>query len=182
MSDLFSHAEPDRIRNATNAMRGTAADDAATGAPEATTAMVVVPAARERAWEGFTDNVHLWWPAENTHFGAPTHAELTETSMGEENDAGDEHEWACVVRTDQQREIELSWTLGWDKSSPSRVRVTFDDNSLDGSAVGTKVTVVHDDWGSGPEGEKQAKAFNGWSSALSSYARFMGSDPSGGKH
>ncbi len=179
MTDLFSHGEPDRIRDATNAKSGTADDSCA---PEATTAMVIVPAARERAWEGFTDYIHLWWPAEQTHFQESTHVELTNTAMGEESESGDEHEWARVVRIEQEREIELSWTLGWEILSPSRVRVTFEDESRESASLGTKVTVVHDNWGSGPEGEKQAKAFNGWSSALSSYARFMGSDLSGKNH
>ncbi len=175
MSDLFSHAVPDRIRDAAKASRGRRQDGTGSQPPEERRATGRVAPAREQAWEGFTEYIHLWWPAEHTRFGQGTHVELTSATLSEESDAGDHYEWARVASIEPRESIELDWTLGWETSSPSRVRISFEDD-----AVGTRITVIHDGWLSGPDGIEQSRAFNGWTDALDSYSRFMGTAASGG--
>ncbi|NJC21272.1 uncharacterized protein YndB with AHSA1/START domain [Arthrobacter pigmenti] len=155
MSDLFSHADP-----------LPPADDSA---PAARTVAVHVPAEIERAWAGFTEYIHLWWPAAYSGYGEGTHVAFEDGLLLEENEEGTQQVWARIRETDPPRMLELSWVLAGDPTQPTRVSVQLE--SID---EGTTVTLVHDGWASGSGGSLQYEKYSDWQAILAQYRRFMG--------
>ncbi|GAB3535867.1 hypothetical protein GCM10027403_14670 [Arthrobacter tecti] len=155
MSDLFSHADPLPLADGS--------------APAARSVAVHVPAAIESAWTGFTEYIHLWWPAGYTGSGEGTHVAFEGGLLLEENEEGTQQVWARIRETDPPRMLELSWVLAWDPTQPTRVNVQFESND-----VGTTVRLVHDGWASGSGGSLQYEKYSDWPAILGQYRRFMG--------
>lgn len=157
MDSLFSHGDA-----------GSAA--AASGPPPATlSADVTVPRNPGDSFAGFTDGIHLWWPAEETRFGEGTHPEFTGGELFEEDASGNSALWAALLESPSDGVLELAWHHQGNPAISSHVTVSF---APDGA--GTQVSVVHDGWAEGELGHEQFAAAPDWPVVLASYRRFMG--------
>ncbi|GAA3700005.1 hypothetical protein GCM10022377_11430 [Zhihengliuella alba] len=166
MTGLFSHApqEPD--------------DETAGTAPlPARTAAVRVPVDAEHAFEGFTEYIHLWWPADrHSRLGAGSHFSLDRDGLQEENDAGEAHAWAELVRAEPPGLLELRLLHLHEQAPPSHLALRFvDAGGVDAGDAGTEVRLEHGGWAAGRAGEAQYAASGYWSDVLDAYGRFMGS-------
>ncbi|WP_323960276.1 hypothetical protein GC088_02180 [Arthrobacter sp. JZ12] len=156
MDSIFSHAEH-------------SIDRTETALPKVISSEVVVPHSAAHAFAGFTDGIHLWWPAEQTKFGEGTHPEFTGGELFEEDPEGRTALWATLVPTEDDSVLTLTWHLDGKPHSSTRVTVSFTSES-----AGTRVRVVHDSWSAGTAGQEQFAAAPDWDQALQRYQRFMG--------
>ncbi|GAB3755599.1 hypothetical protein GCM10027591_04680 [Zhihengliuella somnathii] len=153
---LFSHAQP-------------SSPAATTESVEPIYQQVDVPVDTDRAFEGFTEYIHLWWPAEiHSKFGPGTHVSLDAEGLGEESESGEHYLWAALQHAEAGAHLELRFTEGFEHLAPSRVRVSFT-----ATVDGARIDVVHD-WFDSAEGRAQRERYGFWSRALHRYARFMG--------
>ncbi|MBG6085211.1 SRPBCC family protein [Zhihengliuella flava] len=156
MSSLFSHAEP-------------APNVGSSPSQVALSHQAEVPVATDRAFEGFTDYIHLWWPAEVYSKGGPgTHISLDADGLNEELDDGQVFVAAELLEAVSGEYLELRVTDGFEHLAPSRLRVTFT-----ATVTGTRVQLVHDGFDAAHGGEQRAY-YGYWAPALRRYARFMG--------
>ncbi|WP_026554142.1 SRPBCC domain-containing protein [Arthrobacter sp. 35W] len=161
MSSLFSHAVPAPEENGP--------------VPAPRRAAVAVPCDAADAFEGFTENIHLWWPMEEISVtGHGSHVGFENGQLVEESDRGQEHLWAMVKGWESAQWIELAWQLEGDPLNPTLVKVSFDP----AEGGGTAVELVQDGWKSGQAGIDQYAQYCDWPLILARYARFMGAAPS----
>lgn len=157
MSELFSHATP------------TSATES--GPLEPLSVDVTVGVGQREAFDGFTDNMHLWWPlSEFSTFGLKSHVGFEDGVLLEESPDGEQGLWATVQRWFPPSSLELSWHQGGNPLHPTRVRVGFD--ALTDSA--TAIHLTQDNWPSGVEGRKARERYRDWAGILGGYVRFMG--------
>lgn len=181
MSNLFSHAELGQQEHGSTL-------PAAEGDQDVLAAVVEVPVAMDQAWEGFTEYIHLWWPAEFTTSGPGTHVEVAAESVGEESEGGERQDWARITAAEPPRRLELAWTRGRDPLTPARVVIDFADMGTGGAVMpeagGTRVSVTEEEAGRAtatdmaihyPGHAPQPGQAPGWRVVLERYARFMGS-------
>ncbi|WP_369046521.1 SRPBCC domain-containing protein [Sinomonas sp. P10A9] len=158
MDPLFSHASQ------------TDGDKPAQGdAPPSRVYRLALPVPRDIVYNAFVGDLHLWWPAAYTGFGAGTHAFLEEGIVGEEGPDGTLQVWGEVAREDPGELLELVWKLAWRPDAPTRLEIVFED--CDG---GTVVTLTHDGWAAGSEGRKQFEKYADWPEILGRFAAFFG--------
>lgn len=157
MNSLFSHGE-------TATPTGAPADP-----PVAITAEVTVPRNPDDSFVGFTDGIHLWWPADQTSFGDGTHPEFTDGDLFEEDPSGRIALWATVQGLATEGSLELAWHYGGNPNFSSHVAISFTPHG-----TGTQVRVVHDGWAAGGHGHEQLAAAPDWPVVLACYQRFMG--------
>lgn len=139
-------------------------------APPATiTAEVTIPRGVDDAFAGFTDGLHLWWPADQTRLGEGTHPEFTDGELLEEDQAGRTALWATVLDVSEEGLLKLAWHHQGNPHFSSRVSLSF--TPFDGH---TRVAVEHRGWAQGELGHEQAAAAPDWLAALAAYRRFMG--------
>ncbi|MHA7264472.1 SRPBCC family protein [Arthrobacter sp. TMN-37] len=163
MSGLFSHAAPEP------AAGGTAAD---------VSASVRVAADVVDAFSGFTEHLHLWWPAaELSVWGAGSFFDLEDGVFVETSTEDEEAVWAEVLEREDQREgyraLSLLWRHRPGTAPATSVSLSF--TASGGEGQGTRVEVVHGGWTrqADPDGLRERYA-SFWPLALARYARFMG--------
>lgn len=157
MDSLFSHSDAGQAAAASSAP------------PEPLTAEVTIPQTADDSFAGFTDGIHLWWPADQTRFGEGTHPEFTDGELFEEDASGNSSLWATLLGTPSATGLQLAWHHQGNPNLSSHVAVSFTPDGAD-----TRVSVVHDGWANGELGHEQFAAAPEWSTVLASYRRFMG--------
>lgn len=157
MNSLFSHGE------------GGPAEAVSGPPPAALTAEVIVPQSLADSFGGFTDGIHLWWPAEHTHLGEGTHPEFTAGELLEEDASGHSAVWATLVGSPSDSCLELAWHHQSNPNLSSHVTISFAPDE-----AGTRVSVVHDGWARGQLGHEQLASAPDWIALLALYRRFMG--------
>ena len=132
---------------------------------------VVVPGSVSRAFIGFTEHTHLWWPMEsNSVFGAGSYVEFEENLILETADDGRTTTWGTIDDWQPPMSFHASWYPGSTALWSTELRVAF--RSVDG---GTEVRVVHDGWeGAEDPSASHAKYEQDWPEVLARFARFMG--------
>ncbi|GLB69543.1 hypothetical protein [Arthrobacter mangrovi] len=133
---------------------------------------VSVPHAREQAFEGFTELIHLWWPiADYGVFGEGSHLEFEERVLAETSDRDEVEIWADILEWQPGALIRLSWHRGAGPAVASRLEVAFEADGPESSIV----RLVHSGWEHVPAGEAAREEYAGeWPEILAKYARFMG--------
>ncbi|MEA5457096.1 hypothetical protein SPF06_20435 [Sinomonas sp. JGH33] len=164
MEPLFSH-RPD-----------SAVPDAAPGPPPSRVYRLAVPAPRDVVFSAFVGDLHLWWPANYTGFGAGTYAYVDEGIIGEESEAGESQVWGAVAEEAPGEFIQFAWTLAWRSEVPTRVRVDFADAESSDALPdgGTVMTFTHDGWAAGAEGRAQYEKYSEWPIILGRFAAYFG--------
>ncbi|MCO1339349.1 hypothetical protein BJH93_10670 [Kocuria polaris] len=158
MHGLFSHAP------------SPGPDPASTADTDLLRFSVSVPVSSDRAFEGFTEYIHLWWPVdEHSHFGDGTHMSLDVDGLAEDSPAGDSYRWASLVEAQAPARLELSCTYDFEDLAPSHVVVSFQAADSD-----TQVELTHTGFAGGMDGQRQAEVYACWGPILARYARFMG--------
>ncbi|MBL8348714.1 MAG: SRPBCC domain-containing protein [Burkholderiaceae bacterium] len=95
----------------------------------------------DRAFELFTDQAGLWWPAARRHT-KDANSTIRMAAAGrfyERSRDGTEVELGVVRQFEPGKRLVLDWFPGTGPEAPSQVEITFEP--VDG---GTKVTVRHD--------------------------------------
>ncbi|MHA7156342.1 SRPBCC family protein [Arthrobacter sp. TMN-50] len=157
MSDLFSDAAP--------------TPEEFDGVP-ALECAVVVPVPVEHAFAGFSDHIHLWWPAEELSvWGVGSFLDLEGNALVETSADDEEAVWAEVRRTGQETRLDLVWHHQPAGGTTTELTIDF---RADGTGE-TSVSLVHDGWTTEPPSvEDRAVYLTFWPLALEKFSRFMG--------
>ncbi len=159
MSGLFSHA----------------ASEPAGGGDAGDLAVAVrVPADTAHAFAGFTEHIHLWWPASELSVWGPGSFFDLEDNVFVETSADDQEAvWAEILERTQDSALHLLWRHRPGTLPATSVSLAFIEAG--GSAPNTSVELVHGGWTRGGElGGLRSRYETFWPLALARYARFMG--------
>ncbi len=159
MNNLFSHAPSD-----------TPEPDGGAGL-EPVVVAVVVPGAVARAFIGFTEHAHLWWPMEERSvFGAGSYVEFEDLLILETADDGRTAVWGSIDDWQPPLSFHASWHPGTTALWSTELRVAF--RAVE---AGTEVRLVQTGW-EGAEDPARARAdySAGWPTVLERFVRFMG--------
>jgi hypothetical protein len=159
MSDLFSHADP--------------VPSSERQQPVRRQAEVVVPVDALRAFDGFTDGIHLWWPvAEYNILGDDSHIGFEDGDLVEESAEGEQALLGAVELWNAGAELVLVGSeVGGSSSSTGVLRVLF-------LPAGPEETVVRLANDVPTHADVPFLALvQDWQAVLNRYARFMGSGP-----
>jgi uncharacterized protein YndB with AHSA1/START domain len=143
---------------------------------------VIVEAARESAFDAFTNHLGLWWPLAYTFSGPQFEdARIDQRSGGswyERNDAGETMPWGEVRTYTPNERLVLSFAIGADrkpttKASASEVEIRFSQ----ADAGRTRVEVTHRDFERhGADADALSAGMNspqGWPLILAEFRRWM---------
>lgn len=158
MDNLFSHAaaapEPER-----------------SGELDPVVCTVVVPGTVARAFVGFTEHTHLWWPLEShSVYGPGSYVEFEENLIVETADDGRTAIWGSIDDWQPPLSFHASWHPGSQALWSTELRVAF-------RAVerGTELRLVHNGWeGAQDPAAARAEYQRGWPGVLQRFVRFMG--------
>ena len=166
MSDLFSDATPPQP------------------APERVSPLrfeVPVPVPPEHAAAGFTEHIHLWWPAEALSvWGTESFFDLEGNALVETSTNEVEAVWAEVRRTDQDTRLEMLWRHHPDGGAPTDLTLEFLDNreSFVRAGNGATLRLIHDGWSTEATSMVERELYQDfWPLALAKFQRFMGGTP-----
>lgn len=160
MDNLFSHADA--------ALPGPA-EPAESLEPVIYT--VTVPGPVARAFAGFTDHTHLWWPMDSQGvYGAGSYVEFEENLIVETADDGRTAVWGSIDDWQPPLSFHASWHPGTTALWSTELRVAF--RAVEG---GTELRLVHNGW----EGAEDPSATRGayaasWPEVLNRFVQFMG--------
>ncbi|BCW53359.1 MULTISPECIES: hypothetical protein [unclassified Arthrobacter] len=132
---------------------------------------VVVPGPVARAFVGFTEHTHLWWPLEqHSVYGAGSYVEFEENLILETADDGRTSIWGTLDDWQPPLSFHATWHPGTTALWSTELLVAF--RALGG---GTEVRVFHEGWegAEDPAAARQEYA-EAWPRILDRYARFMG--------
>jgi hypothetical protein len=132
---------------------------------------VVVPGPVARAFVGFTEHTHLWWPLEqHSVYGAGSYVEFEENLILETADDGRTSIWGTLDDWQPPLSFHATWHPGTTALWSTELLVAF--RALGG---GTEVRVFHEGWegAEDPAAARQEYA-EAWPRILDKYARFMG--------
>lgn len=132
---------------------------------------VVVPGPVARAFIGFTEHTHLWWPLEQHGvYGAGSYVEFEENLILETADDGRTSIWGTLDDWQPPLSFHATWHPGTTALWSTELLVAF--RALGG---GTEVRVFHEGWegAEDPAAARQEYA-EAWPRILDKYARFMG--------
>lgn len=133
---------------------------------------VILPCGPERAFELFTEQAGLWWPAARRHSKDPNSTIRMEATgrFYERSGDGSEVELGVVRQLEPGKRLLLDWYPGTGPNSPTRVEITFEPVDS-----GTKVTVRHDRGAAdGDIFGRNAPAYDrSWDLVLNSLAAFL---------
>jgi hypothetical protein len=150
-------------------------------------AAVAVPAPLDHAWAGFTEHLHLWWPADElSRWGADSFFDLEDNALVETSADDDENVWGEVTGSQAGEWLELQWRhVG--SASTTLLRLVLEGSSvpagepaglqgsaLEGGPSGTSLAVVHSGWSEADPLDVYEFYRGFWPLALSRYRRFMG--------
>jgi hypothetical protein len=159
MDNLFSHAP-------SGAPEPAAADEL-----DPVVVSVVVPGAVARAFMGFTEHTHLWWPLEDhSVYGAGSYVEFEENLIMESSDDGRTAVWGSIDDWQPPLSFHASWHPGTTAMWSTELRVAF--KAVGG---GTELRLVHSGWeGAEDPAAARAEYAAGWPAVLDRFVRFMG--------
>ncbi|GGI00890.1 hypothetical protein ACFFGR_16685 [Arthrobacter liuii] len=165
MSSIFSHAQDpfeDKERQAADPLD-----------PVAYT--VVVPGPVARAFAGFTDHAHLWWPLEqNGVYGAASYVEFEENLILETADDGRTSIWGTLDDWQPPLSFHATWHPGTTALWSTELRVAF--RAVE---TGTEVRVFHEGWEGAEDPVAARREYaDAWPLILERFARFMGAEDS----
>jgi hypothetical protein len=134
---------------------------------------VVVPGAVARAFVGFTEHTHLWWPLEgHSVFGAGSYVEFEENLILETADDGRTSTWGSIDDWQPPLSFHATWHPGSSAVWSTELRVAF--RAVEG---GTELRLVHSGWeGAEDPAAARAEYSTGWPDVLQRFVRFMGAD------
>lgn len=162
MDNLFSHAPVDPTDGP---------EPEAAGGLEPVVFTVVVPGAVARAFVGFTEHTHLWWPLEDhSVFGVGSYVEFEENLIMETADDGRTAVWGSIDDWQPPLSFHASWHPGTTAMWSTELRVAF-------RAVGegTELRLVHSGWeGAEDPTATRADYAAGWPGVVDRFVRFMG--------
>jgi Activator of Hsp90 ATPase homolog 1-like protein len=127
---------------------------------------VHLPLSLEQAFELFTNEISLWWPADRRHLNDPNSRLflLSDGRFYERASSGAELDLGRVRVWDQPHRIVLDFFMGTDAAHPTEVEIRFvaDDS-------GTRVSVEHRPQAGSPDvWDKRAAIFGrSWDAVLS---------------
>lgn len=132
---------------------------------------VVVPGAVARAFVGFTEHTHLWWPLEDSSvYGAGSYVEFEENLIMETADDGRTATWGTIDDWQPPLSFHASWHPGVSAAWSTELRVAFR-----AVADGTELRLVHSGWeGAEDPAAARAEYAAGWPLVLERFVRFMG--------
>lgn len=134
---------------------------------------VVVPGAVARAFVGFTEHTHLWWPLEEHGvYGAGSYVEFEESLILETADDGRTSIWGTIDDWQPPLSFHASWHPGTQALWSTEIRVAF--RAVD---AGTELRLVHSGWEGAEHPAVTRDEYEGlWPMILQRYVRFMGGD------
>lgn len=134
-----------------------------------------VPVPPEHAFAGFTENIHLWWPAEELSvWGPESFFDLEDKALVETSISEAEAVWAEVRPTSGHLRLDLIWHHQPGGGEPTEVTIGFHADPT----AGTVVSLAHDGWTTEPGSREQRKIYQiFWPLALEKFSRFMGGTP-----
>lgn len=158
MDNLFSHAAPSGPKPEA-------------GGLDQVVCTVVVPGAVARAFVGFTEHTHLWWPlADRSVFGPGSYVEFEENLILETADDGRTAIWGSIDDWQPPLSFHASWHPGTSALWSTELRVAF--RATD---AGTEVRLVHTGWeGAEDPSRTRADYEASWPKLLNHFVRFMG--------
>ncbi|VXC02144.1 hypothetical protein [Arthrobacter sp. 8AJ] len=165
MSSIFSHAQDpsqDDGRQASDPLE-----------PVVNTVRVPGPVAR--AFAGFTDHAHLWWPLERHGvYGAGSYVEFEENIILETADDGRTSIWGTLDDWQPPLSFHASWHPGTTALWSTELLVVFRAVEAE-----TEVRVFHEGWEGAEDPVAAREAYvEAWPLILERFARFMGAgDP-----
>ena len=161
MSSIFSHAQDPFEAEANPGL----------GSLEPVVTAVVVPGPVARAFAGFTDHAHLWWPlGPYGVYGASSYVEFEENLILETADDGRSSIWGTLDDWQPPLSFHATWHPGTTAMWSTELLVAF--RAVDD---GTEVRVVHDGWeGAEDPAGVRVHYVQAWPVILDKYARFMG--------
>ncbi|WP_049828715.1 hypothetical protein [Arthrobacter sp. RIT-PI-e] len=148
---------------------------------------VVVPAPGEHAWAGFTEHLHLWWPAALlSRWGESSFFDLEDNALVETSAEDDEYVWGEVTSSAAGQWLELRWRHAGSTSTttvraelgagavepPPEMDRQASAEETDGAS--STLTLTHSGWTSEDPAELYTSYREFWPEALSRYRRFMG--------
>ncbi|MCU1563827.1 MAG: hypothetical protein JWN05_2206 [Arthrobacter sp.] len=159
MDNLFSHAPS----------AGQEPDPADVLDPVVFTA--VVPGSVARAFMGFTEHTHLWWPLEDRSvFGAGSYVEFEENLILETADDGRTAAWGSIDDWQPPLSFHAAWHPGTSALWSTELRVAF--RAVEG---GVELRLVQNGWeGAENPVATRAEYEAGWPLVLERFVRFMG--------
>ncbi|MBG6180912.1 SRPBCC domain-containing protein [Arthrobacter sp. CAN_A1] len=156
MSDLFSNAAPPPQQ-----FHRVAALEVATA----------LPVTVEHAFAGFTEHIHLWWPADGLSvWGIGSFFDLEDNALVETSADEEEAVWAEVRRTQEDTRLEMIWRHQPGGGAPTELTIDFRPEG-----GGTTAAIIHSGWTTEPSSvEERAIYRDFWPLALDKFNRFMG--------
>lgn len=132
---------------------------------------VVVPGAVARAFVGFTEHMHLWWPLEDHGvYGPGSYVEFEENLILETSDDGRTAVWGSIDDWQPPLSFHASWHPGSQALWSTELRVAF--RAVEG---GTELRLVHSGWeGAQDPAAARADYLSDWPAILQRFVRFMG--------
>jgi hypothetical protein len=132
---------------------------------------VVVPGTVARAFVGFTEHTHLWWPLEDRSvYGLGSYVEFEENLILETADDGRTAIWGSIDDWQPPLSFHASWHPGTQALWSTELRVAF--RAVKG---GTELRLVHSGWeGAQDPVATRAEYLAGWPGVLQRFVRFMG--------
>lgn len=161
MDNLFSHAPADKSD-------GPEPEDE--GGLEPLVYTITVPGPVARAFVGFTEHTHLWWPLEDhSVFGAGSYVEFEENLVLETTDDGRTATWGSIDDWQPPLSFHASWHPGTSAVWSTELRVAF--RAVE---AGTELRLVHSGWeGAEDPAAARAEYTAGWPVVLQRFVRFM---------
>jgi hypothetical protein len=131
----------------------------------------VVPGSVARAFMGFTEHTHLWWPLEGRSvFGAGSYVEFEENLVLETADDGRTAIWGSIDDWQPPLSFHAAWHPGTSALWSTELRVAFK-----AVAGGVELRLVHNGWeGAENPAATRADYEAGWPGVLERFVRFMG--------
>jgi hypothetical protein len=168
MSSIFSHAQDPSGEDSRPAAEPL----------EPVVNTIVVPGPVARAFAGFTDHTHLWWPLEQHGvYGAGSYVEFEENLILETADDGRTSIWGTLDDWQPPLSFHATWHPGTTALWSTELLVVFR-----AVGTGTEVRVFHEGWEGAEDPVATRRAYvEAWPMILEKFARFMGSDGSSGE-
>ena len=120
----------------------------------------------EHAFAVWTERISLWWPKSHSVSADPALTVSIEPGPGgrifERTPAGEEHDWGQVVEWEPPHRLAYRWHLRQDRADATLVEISFAP-----SDDGTAVTILHSDWQTLGQRERNEQ---GWSGLLPHFA------------
>jgi hypothetical protein len=133
--------------------------------------VVTVPVPVSKAFIGFTEHTHLWWPlGDHSVFGAGSYVEFEENLILETADDGRTAIWGSIDDWQPPMSFHAAWHPGTTALWSTELRVSFR-----AVGAGTEVRLVQDGWeGTEDPAGSRADYEEEWPEVLTRFARFMG--------